>query len=98
MPPLTDEEAAKLQLLTPRWQIAEQNDVLRLQRVFSFANFTEALEFTNRIAAVAEQQEHHPLLITEWGRVTVQWWTHVINGLHRNDFVMAARTDELYRK
>ena len=45
---------------------------------------------------IAEQEDHHPRIVTEWGRVAVQWWTHVISGLHRNDFIMAAKTDELF--
>jgi 4a-hydroxytetrahydrobiopterin dehydratase len=57
----------------------------------------EALDFTNRVGELAEQQGHHPAIITEWGKVTVTWWTHKIKGLHRNDFIMAAKTDRLYQ-
>lgn len=67
----------------------------RLERVFKFNDFAAALAFTNKVGALAEEQDHHPLIITEWGRVTIQWWTHVIKGLHRNDFIMAARVDLL---
>ena len=63
--------------------------------MFQFDDFAQALDFTNRVGAIAEDQGHHPALLTEWGRVTVAWWTHKIRGLHRNDFVMAARTDEV---
>jgi 4a-hydroxytetrahydrobiopterin dehydratase len=49
-------------------------------------------------AELAEEEAHHPTLLTEWGRTTVTWWTHKIKGLHRNDFVMAAKADELYRR
>ena len=76
----------------PDWQIVQQDGEDRLQRVFKFKNFVDALAFTNRVGAIAEAEQHHPLIITEWGRVTVQWWTHKIGGLHKNDFVMAART------
>jgi 4a-hydroxytetrahydrobiopterin dehydratase len=76
--------------------LAERDGVKRLERVFTFRDFIEALHFTNAIAAIAEEQGHHPSLTTEWGRVTVAWWTHAIGGLHRNDFVMAARTDASY--
>jgi len=55
----------------------------------------DALAFTNRVGALAEAEGHHPALLTEWGRVTVTWWTHKIRGLHRNDFIMAAKTDAL---
>ena len=62
----------------------------------SFRNFTESLTFTNQVGKIAEEQGHHPVLVTEWGRVTVTWWTHKIKGLHRNDFIMAAKTDQIY--
>jgi 4a-hydroxytetrahydrobiopterin dehydratase len=66
-----------------------------LSRTFIWRNFAEALAFTNRVGTLAEAEGHHPLLITEWGKVTVQWWTHKIKGLHRNDLIMAAKTDAL---
>ena len=69
----------------------------RLRRVFSFDDFAQALEFTEAVGEVAEAEGHHPALLTEWGRMTVSWWTHKIKGLHRNDFIMAAKTDELYQ-
>jgi 4a-hydroxytetrahydrobiopterin dehydratase len=79
----------------PAWTVDATSGEDRLQRVFSFKNFAEALAFTNRVGGIAEANDHHPLLITEWGRVTVQWWTHAIKGLHINDFILAAQTDEL---
>ncbi len=94
-PTLTEVEIADLMFHVPRWQVVERNGIPLLERVFRFKNFAEALEFTNQVAALAGEQDHHPLIVTEWGRVTVQWWTHVIKGLHRNDFIMAAKTDEL---
>jgi len=92
---LTGEEVTELQRGVPDWQIVAKDGVDRLERVFKFRNFAAALAFTDRVGAIAEEQGHHPLLVTEWGKVTVQWWTHKIGGLHRNDFVMAARTDQL---
>jgi 4a-hydroxytetrahydrobiopterin dehydratase len=80
----------------PDWQIVEIQGVKRLERLFKFRNFRESLAFTNQVGEIAEQEDHHPLIQTEWGRVTVNWWTHKIKGLHRNDFIMAAKTDELY--
>ena len=79
----------------PDWQFVERDGIRRLQRVFVFSNFAEALAFTNRVGAIAEAEGHHPALLTEWGRVTVTWWTHKIGGLHRNDFIMAAKPDSL---
>ena len=66
-----------------------------LERSFKFKNFSQALEFANKVGAAAEEEDHHPLIVTEWGRVTLQWWTHTIGGLHKNDFIMAAKTDEI---
>jgi 4a-hydroxytetrahydrobiopterin dehydratase len=80
----------------PEWNIVEIDGEARLQRTFTFSNFAEALAFTNRIGQVAEAVDHHPSILTEWGRVTVTWWTHKVRGLHRNDFIMAARTDQVY--
>ncbi|MBV6395500.1 MAG: putative pterin-4-alpha-carbinolamine dehydratase [Anaerolineales bacterium] len=94
-PALTEAEIAELHPQIPEWEIVSQNSILRLQRVFKFRNFIEAVAFTNKVALIAEKEDHHPLIVTEWGRVTVQWWTHVVKGLHKNDFIMAAKTDEL---
>lgn len=76
--------------------IASENFVPQAERAFRFDDFARALTFTNRVGEQAEEEGHHPTLLTEWGRVTVTWWTHKIGGLHRNDFVMAARTDETF--
>lgn len=95
-PSLTDAEIAELLPQIPEWQTVAQDNILRLQRTFKFKNYTQSLDFTNKVAAVAEEEDHHPLIVLEWGRVTVQWWTHVVKGLHKNDFIMAAKTDELF--
>jgi 4a-hydroxytetrahydrobiopterin dehydratase len=95
-PTVTEEEIADLKSKVPDWQIVMQNDIKRLQRVFKFDDFAAALAFTNRVGEIAEEEDHHPVLITEWGKVTVTWWTHKINGLHQNDFIMAAKTDQQY--
>lgn len=81
----------------PGWRVVEREGVRRLERLFTFPDFAAALAFTNRVGAAAEAEGHHPALLTEWGRVTATWWTHAIGGLHRNDFIMAARTDALAR-
>jgi 4a-hydroxytetrahydrobiopterin dehydratase len=67
-----------------------------LMRVFKFKNFVEALDFTNGVGRIAEIENHHPMIITEWGKVSVHWWTHKIGGLHKNDFIMAAKVDQLF--
>jgi 4a-hydroxytetrahydrobiopterin dehydratase len=95
-PSLTESEIAELKPQVPDWQLITQDGVLRMQRMFKFKNYAQAVEFTNKIAAIAEEENHHPLIVLEWGRVTVQWWTHVVKGLHRNDFIMAAKVDEIH--
>jgi 4a-hydroxytetrahydrobiopterin dehydratase len=96
-PRVTEAEIAKLKPQIPEWELVEGEGVQRLERVFRFARFAEALTFTNRVGALAEEEGHHPALLTEWGRVTVTWWTHAIHALHRNDFIMAAKTDSLLK-
>ena len=97
-PALTESEIAELMPHVLQWQLVTQDNILRLQRVFKLKNYAEALEFTNKIAVLAEEEDHHPLIVLEWGRVTIQWWTHVVKGLHKNDFIMAAKTDEIYKQ
>ena len=94
-PPLTAEQVDRLHPGVPEWQVIEIDGIPRLQRVFRFKNFAQALNFTNAVGALAEAEDHHPALLTEWGKVTVSWWTHKIKGLHQNDFIMAAKTDSL---
>jgi 4a-hydroxytetrahydrobiopterin dehydratase len=95
-PTVTEEEKRELQPQVPDWAVVEREGIERLERVFGFPDFAQALAFTNRVGAIAEGEGHHPALLTEWGRVTVTWWTHKIRGLHRNDFIMAAKTDALH--
>ncbi len=80
----------------PDWQLVEVEAVPRLFRGYRFKNFIKALEFTNRVGVMAEQQGHHPDLLTRWGAVEVSWWSHSVNGLHSNDFICAAKTEQLY--
>ncbi len=96
-PIVTNAEIAEFQPQVSEWEILELDGIKRLRRVFSFDDFVQALEFTNKVGELAEDEGHHPALLTEWGRTTVTWWTHKIRGLHRNDFVMAAKTDVVYR-
>lgn len=94
--PLNDAGIAQLLPEVPGWEVAEVENQKRLQRTFKFKDFAHALDFTNRIGQIAEAEGHHPLMVTEWGKVTVAWWTHAIGGLHRNDFIMAAKTSQIY--
>jgi 4a-hydroxytetrahydrobiopterin dehydratase len=94
--PLSDAEIREYAQEIPGWKIIDREGILRLERDFRFKNFSAALDFTVRVGENAEAEDHHPALLTEWGRVTVTWWTHRVRGLHRNDFIMAAKTDEIY--
>ncbi len=95
-PTLGDAEIRELLPRVPDWTLIDREGVRRLEREFGFRDFASALAFTDVVGGLSEAAGHHPVLLTEWGKVTVTWWTHVIGGLHRNDFVMAARTDGAY--
>jgi len=95
-PTLTDSEIEELSPQIPEWQVIEVDGIKRLERIFILKNFIEAVAFTNKIALIAEKEDHHPLIVTEYGRVTVDWWTHKIKGLRQNDFIMAAKSDKLF--
>ena len=95
-PRVTPEE---VELLLPQlagWTLVDAENGDRLERTYRFGNFMEALAFTKRVGRLAERAQHHPSILTEWGRVQVMWTTKKIHGLHRNDFIMAARTDRLF--
>jgi len=94
-PRVTEADVQELKPQIPDWALAEVEGVPRLERVFRFSNFAQALNFTDRVGALAEEEGHHPAILTEWGRVTISLWTHKIRGLHRNDFVLAAKIDSL---
>jgi len=94
---VTDAEIAEFHPQVSDLEIVELDGIRRLRRVLLFDDFAQALEFTKKVGELAEEEGHHPALLTEWGRTTVTWWTHKIKGLHRNDLIMAAKTDELYQ-
>jgi 4a-hydroxytetrahydrobiopterin dehydratase len=94
-PLVTPAEVDELKPQIPDWRLIERDGIARLERVYRLPDFVQALAFTNRVGELAENEGHHPALLTEWGRVTVTWWTHKIKGLHRNDFIMAAKTDQI---
>ncbi len=97
-PRVTPAEIAEFTPQIPDWQIVEREGVKQLERTYRFPDFAQALEFTVAIGRAAEEQDHHPTIVTEWGKVKLTWWTHKIKGLHRNDFIMAARSDEIYEE
>ena len=96
VPTLTDAEIADLLPQVPEWKVAEVNGLKRIEREYRFKDFRQALDFTVEVGELAEREGHHPDVHLSWGRVRVETWTHKINGLHHNDFILAAKTDELY--
>ena len=95
-PALTSNEIEELNKQLPGWKVLDELGILKLRREYSFDDFVGALAFTNRVGELAESINHHPDMLTQWGKVTLTWWSHKIKGLHLNDFVMAAKSDELF--
>ncbi len=95
-PHVTQDEINQLLPQVSDWSLVDEDGIRKLDRAFRFADFQTALNFTNRLGELAEGEGHHPRLITEWGGVKVTWWTHKIRDLHRNDFVMAAKSDKIF--
>ncbi|MBI5709418.1 MAG: 4a-hydroxytetrahydrobiopterin dehydratase [Candidatus Eisenbacteria bacterium] len=96
VPPLTAAEIAELRPHAPAWDVVERDGILRLERAFAFKDFRAALDFTVEVGELAEREQHHPDIHLSWGKVVVETWTHKIRGLHRNDFILAAKTETLY--
>jgi 4a-hydroxytetrahydrobiopterin dehydratase len=92
VPPLAHEAVAALMPQVPGWQVIRDH---HLFRSFRFPDFRSALDFVNRVGAVAEEQGHHPDVYLAWGKVEIQTWTHKIDGLTENDFILAAKIDRL---
>ena len=92
IPPLTTDEIRPLALQLPDWEVVDGH---HLDRSYKFKDFREALEFTNRVGELAEEQGHHPDVYLAWGKVGIQLWTHKIDGLSESDFVMAAKVERL---
>jgi len=97
-PSVTPAEIKEFQPKIPEWQIITEASIPKLDRQFKFKDFKDAISFTDAVGAAAEEEGHYPRLTTEWGKVSVTWWTHKIKNLHKNDFIMASKTDALYKK
>lgn len=93
VPPLNAPEAQALLPDVPGWVL--DNDAKKLKKHFSFDNFQSALDFTVKLGALAEKHWHHPDITLGWGYCDVTFYTHKINGLHKNDFILAAKTNAL---
>lgn len=92
-PKVSSDELAELLKEIPEWEVLSVEGVDQLVRSFTFPNFIDAMAFANRVGELAEAMGHHPEMTVGWGEVTVRWWSHKIQGLHRNDFICAANTD-----
>mgnify|MGYP001976018222 CR=1 FL=1 len=92
---LDEQQAKELLADLEGWELINVDGIPRVEKSFAFKDFQQSLAFTNRVGALAEDVGHHPALLTEWGKVTVTWWSHSLGGVHRNDVIMAARTERL---
>ena len=98
VPKLSDDEISALHMNTPMWEVTEVDGAKQIQRTFDFDRYPDGLIFASRVGRLAQEQDHHPRIVIEYKKVTLEWYTHAIKGLHRNDFVMAAKSDETYLK
>jgi 4a-hydroxytetrahydrobiopterin dehydratase len=96
--PLDKFEITQYRDQVPDWEIVREDGIDKVRRVFKFNDFASALAFTQAVGDLAEQEGHHPVITLQWGKVSVVWWTHEIRGLHPNDFIMAARSDQAYKE
>jgi len=92
-PLISNEDAPRLLVEIPGWRKEFHEGVEKLIKEFDFVEFKDGFDFSFKLAAIADEEQHHPAILNEWGKVTVYWWTHAVNGLHMNDFIMAAKTD-----
>jgi len=97
-PKVTDDELVEFIKEIPDWKPVTEDSMLRLRRVFKFKDYSSAVQFTIKVTDLAEEEDHHPAILLEWGKVEVTWWTHKILGLHKNDFIAAAKTDLIFNQ
>jgi 4a-hydroxytetrahydrobiopterin dehydratase len=93
VPPIAGDEARSYLEDMPGWELLEQGK--RIERTYKFKNFKAALDFVDRVGALAEEEQHHPDITFGWGYATISLYTHKIQGLHENDFIMAAKINQL---
>ena len=93
-PLVSDDEVSILINEIEGWDVIDDG-VKKLKKEFSFSNYSDSVDFLNKVADMAEKEDHHPQIILEWGKVTVIWWSHKIKGLHKNDFICAAKTNNI---
>jgi 4a-hydroxytetrahydrobiopterin dehydratase len=95
-PALTEAEQKELWLETPMWEIVEEDGGKRIRRTFELPAYAQSVSFAMRVARLAEEANHHPTITLKYREVTVEWYTHTLNDVHRNDFIMAAKSDMAY--
>ena len=92
-PLVSDLEAKNLLSELDGWVIERGSGIDQLVKTYKFSNYAESLDFSNKVADLAESEDHHPKIVLEYGSVEISWWSHKIKGLHKNDFICAAKTD-----
>ena len=97
-PLVSDSEAKVLLLELDGWVIESVSGINQLIKTYKFSNYAESLDFSNKVADLAESEDHHPKIVLEYGSVEVSWWSHKISGLHKNDFICAAKTEIISTK
>jgi 4a-hydroxytetrahydrobiopterin dehydratase len=95
VPPLKGKELVAMHKSVPSWNVVNEHHIIR---GYTFPDFKQALEFVNRVGALAEEQGHHPDILLAWGKAEITLWTHKIDGLTESDFIMAAKIDRLHTK
>lgn len=93
---LTSKEIASLILEISEWEVILDSGMQKLKRQFPTKTYQKSISFTNAVATLADSLNHHPEIVLEYSSVTVLWWSHNIKGLHKNDFIMAAKTSNLF--
>ena len=93
-PTVSNNEASMLIKEIEGWDLINDG-IKKLKKEFSFLNYSDSVDFSNKVADMADKEDHHPQIILEWGKVTVIWWSHKIKGLHKNDFICAAKTNKI---
>lgn len=95
MPALSKSDAEGFLSQVSDWELMD--DASKIQRKYIFKNFVDALAFTNKIGEICEAENHHPDITLGWGYCVIVFYTHKINGLHENDFIMAAKASKLFQ-
>ena len=93
-PTVSNNEASMLIKEIEGWDLINDG-IKKLKKEFSFSSYSDSVDFSNKVADMADKEDHHPQIILEWGKVTVFWWSHKIKGLHKNDFICAAKTNNI---